>query len=145
MLLFITHSPIQAGMEQQARLFASHYGEYATIIPLVESMKLHHKIRLPQSKRLTVGIQAIEYFVKNQDQYEEDIILVGWDLDEFGNHYFKKQPVDSRYHDPMKEKAYLMKINLKNSKMDLPYVLQDIAKRKYKESILKIYFWLLFI
>lgn len=103
--IFITYCNMMNIMRRVSHDYEKWYGNKATVIDIDQTYRTHRKLKLVGGEKCSIGILAIDYFLT--EGY--DITLLGFDYGESfkPSHYFKRQPIDSKYHAFNKEAEYI--------------------------------------
>lgn len=100
--LFIAYYELSAAQRAVSKNFIRYYGSNkVTVVDTKFSYSTHRKLGLEYGERASVGILAVDYFVTEG----HNVYLYGWDYDI--SHYFRRQPLDARHHNFLKEQTYL--------------------------------------
>jgi len=105
--LFVTYCPLKMAMRGAANPYLNHYLNKAVVVPSTECVKTHVRCGymenlVTEARKCSIGILAVDYFIRQG--YE--VYLYGWYQDTT-KHYFKRQPLDDKYHDFAKEQQLI--------------------------------------
>jgi len=96
--LFVTYCPLKAAMRSVANSYIKWYLDKAIVVDSEKCKETHIKCGYNErlhldERKCSIGILAIDYFIGLG--YTPFLYNFSYDT----SHYFKKQPVDAKYHD----------------------------------------------